>query len=196
MNTVKNMSSTKEEFERQGCLLLEAVLPPDTARMLHHYTLTYAKDDHAYSDELVPGAAAGYAHPCMERVLQQLLPTVEKTVGRSLCPTYSYFRVYKNGDTLRRHKDRPACEISLSVSLGYKGSDSWPLWIEAPGGAIAADLKPGDGVLYKGIELDHWREPFGGESASQVFFHYVDRDGPHAEWRFDKRANLRLSNSI
>lgn len=184
--------SPREEFDRRGYVILRSVLPAVAVKMVHRYAMGYAGSAGAGSDRMVPGAPAGYAHPCMERVLLQLLPTIEGATGRALFPTYSYFRVYREGDTLQRHKDRPACEISVSLSLGYEGATDWPLWLEGTEGPIAASLQPGDGVLYRGIELTHWREPFRGKSAAQVFLHYVDQAGPHAEWRFDKRKALRL----
>lgn len=186
-------SLTMEEFERRGYIVLRAMLSAGTIQMLRAYSLNYAKSEGAKSDKFVPGAPSGYGHPCMERVLHQLLPTIEAETGRMLFPTYSYFRVYRRGDILPAHVDRPACEISVSLCLGYQGADDWPLWLHGPAGVAAASLRPGDGVVYKGIELEHWREPFAGESAAQVFLHYVDQKGPHAEWRFDKRAGLRLS---
>lgn len=188
-----SMSSTIDEFEHRGHVVLLSALPEGLVQMLHAYSLNYAKSEDAKSDAFVPGTPAGYGHPCMERVLQQLLPAIEAATGRALFPTYSYFRVYRKGDLLRRHVDRPACEISFSLCLGYQGVDDWPLWLNGPTGTSAASLRPGDGVVYKGVELEHWREPFTGEAAAQVFLHYVDQKGPHAEWRFDKRTGLRLS---
>lgn len=184
--------SPREEFDRRGYTTLCSVLSAGALKILHLYALGYARSTGAGADHLVPGAPAGYAHPCMERVLQQLLPTIEGATGRTLFPTYSYFRVYREGNTLPPHKDRPACEISLSLCLGYEGATDWPLWLEGADGPAAASLRPGDGVLYRGIELKHWREPFQGKAAAQVFLHYVDQAGPHAEWRFDKRKALRL----
>ncbi|HWZ95165.1 MAG TPA: hypothetical protein VNW30_08230 [Opitutaceae bacterium] len=186
------MSSPTEEFHRRGYVTLKDVLPPGTVAMLHRYCLGYAKGGQVNSDALVPGTPAGYGHPCMERVLLQLVPAIEEATGRKVSPTYSYFRVYRRGDVLPRHADRPACEISLSVCLGYADADDWPLWLAGPEGEAAVSLRPGDGVAYQGTKLEHWREPYAGESAAQVFLHYVDAEGPHAEWRFDKRPGLRL----
>ena len=187
------MSPTSEEFHRRGFVVLTDLLAPATAQMLQFYCLNYAKNEGAHSDALVPGTPAGYGHPCMERVLQQLVPSIEAATDRKVFPTYSYFRAYRRGDVLPRHKDRPACELSLSLCLGYRGADDWPLRLDGPEGEAAASLRPGEGVVYKGVELDHWREPFDGESAAQVFLHYVDQAGPYADWRFDKRPGLRLS---
>jgi hypothetical protein len=53
-------------------------------------------------------------------------------------------------------------------------------------------LQPGDMVVYKGSEVEHWREPYTGKEQIQLFFHYVDANGPHAECKFDYRPMLGL----
>jgi len=179
-----------EDFDLQGYAVLKSVLDAKTTSFLNQFAQIYAASGAARSDRAVPGSPAAYGAPLMEKVLLNVLPAVEKASGRKLFPTYSYFRVYKHGDTLVRHKDRPSCEISVSVCLGYRAPETWPLYVEGHTGVFAAKLEPGDGVLYRGIECPHWRESFAGESASQVFFHYVDQNGPCAEWRFDKRSEL------
>ena len=103
-----------------------------------------------------------------------------------LFPTYSYFRVYKRGDTLAKHMDRPSCEISVSLCLGFEEGKTWPIWIEGPGGKFSVSLQPGDALLYRGTECAHWREAFEGNGHAQVFLHYVNQNGPCAEWKFDK----------
>lgn len=138
-----------------------------------------------------PGALVGYGDPMMEMLLEQLVPQIEQATALSIYPTYACFRIYRSGDVLEKHKDRPSCEISLSVNLGCRAERPWPLWIEGPSGASSISLEPGDAVLYRGIECFHWREAFAGEHAVQLFLHYVDRNGPHAEWKFDKRPGLR-----
>ena len=42
---------------------------------------------------------------------------------------------------------------------------------------IAVDLEPGDAMVYKGCEIEHWREPFHGIACAQVFYHYTDVNG-------------------
>ena len=51
-------------------------------------------------------------------------------------------------------------------------------------------LEEGDAMVYKGCEVEHWREPYNeGTKLAQVFLHYVDANGPHAEWKNDKKEN-------
>src|SRR6202030_4784459 len=77
-------------------------------------------------DNQVPNTPCSYGDPIMEGLLSKLMPTVEKASGLQVFPTYSYLRVYKDGDVLDRHTDRPSCEISLSLCLGYQASGPWP----------------------------------------------------------------------
>ena len=54
-------------------------------------------------------------------------------------------------------------------------------------------LDVGDMLVYSGCELEHWREPFEGNTCGQVFLHYNHVNGPFAEKnRFDKRPMLGL----
>src|SRR5262249_1590060 len=123
-------------------------------------------------------------------VLADVLPRLEASIAAELSPTYSYFRLYKRGDVLERHVDRPSCEISLTVCLGFVADRSWPIGIEGPHGIAAIELAPGDALRYRGCECAHWRDAFDGESAAQLFLHYVDRNGPYAGWVFDRRGAL------
>jgi hypothetical protein len=53
---------------------------------------------------------------------------------------------------------------------------------------------PGDCIIYRGCELEHWRDPFEvgeGSYQSQVFMHYIDINGPYyPEHKFDNRTGI------
>lgn len=175
-------------FQANGYHILRSVIPSQIVESLLQHALTMARQPAlATGDNQVPGTPAVYADPRMELLLARLTPMVEAEAGVTVFPTYSYFRVYKKGDRLTKHKDRPSCEISLSVSLGYDPDEPWPLWVEGGAGATPLRIIKGDAVIYKGTEVAHWREEFQGNYAAQVFLHYVDQQGPYREWRFDKR---------
>jgi hypothetical protein len=186
-NEIMNVQAASE-FETEGYVILRSVVDRATAKFLNDYVVHWAASGKGVSDRQVPAASSAYGAPLMEKLLVKLVPAVEAASGRNVYPTYSYFRVYTKGDALAKHKDRPACEISLSLCLGYRAPAPWPLFVEGSSGVCAAELNVGDAVLYKGMKCLHWREPFEGEVAAQVFLHYVDQNGPHAEWKFDKRT--------
>lgn len=130
-------------------------------------------------------------------VLENLLPDVEKITGLKLLPTYAYARLYVPGEELTVHKDRPACEISVTLTLGFDG-DSWPFYVgkENKEDATEITMNVGDAVIYRGCEMHHWRETYKeGNWQAQVFLHYVDANGPYTEWKYDKRDNLNKDAS-
>jgi len=161
------------------------------------------------ADKQIPGAYSKYADWVMETLLMFMIPIMKAKTGMDLVPTYSYTRLYEKGNKLRRHKDRPSCEISTTLHLG---GDPWPIFLDPSGqdfvidefkeihkpGApkgIQVDLKVGDMLIYSGCELEHWREPFQGNICSQVFLHYNHANGPFAKTNlFDKRPMLGVGN--
>lgn len=183
-----------DDFSRQGYLLLPGLVEPPLVDFLWSLVHTkFATLQLQVGDGQVANTPSGYGDVAFDGLLEYLRPRIEGYVGRRLYPTYSYFRLYKHGDVLKRHRDRPACEISLSLNLGQVPSDPWPLHIEGADAPFAALLLPGDGLLYRGCDCPHWRERFEGIRLAQVFLHYVDADGPHASHKFDKRPTLMRS---
>jgi hypothetical protein len=77
-----------------------------------------------WTDQQIPNTYSCYADFVMETLMMKVLPKMQKETGLELLPTYSYARVYKKGDELRRHRDRPSCEISTTVHLG---GDPWSI---------------------------------------------------------------------
>ena len=54
-------------------------------------------------------------------------------------------------------------------------------------------LSPGDMLIYRGCEMEHWREAFEGETCAQVFLHYNDASYEEAEKnKYDGRPFLGL----
>ena len=160
-----------------------------------------------WEDVQVPGSYSIYADFVMETLLMKVLPVMKEKTGMDLIPTYSYARVYQTGAELKRHKDRPSCEISTTINLG---GDPWPIFIDPTGSDNVIDeyknihkpgappgveitLEPGDMLMYSGCELEHWRKPFQGKLCGQVFLHYNHADGPFAKSNlYDKRPMLGI----
>ncbi len=83
-----------------------------------------------FKDAQVPGSYAKYADRLMETLLIKTIPVMKAKTGLDLVPTYSYTRLYRTGNILNRHKDRPSCEISTTLNLG---GDPWPIFIDPTG---------------------------------------------------------------
>tara|TARA_R100001443_G_C3352108_1_gene177094 strand:+ start:1098 stop:1736 length:639 start_codon:yes stop_codon:yes gene_type:complete len=160
-----------------------------------------------WRDSQIPNTYSQYSDFVMETLLLKLLPTLEKETELKLVPTYSYTRIYKKGDELKRHKDRPSCEISTTLNLG---GDKWSIFIDPTGTDNVIDeyknihkpnapkgkeviLDVGDMLVYSGCKLEHWREPFKGKICAQVFLHYNNADGPFKDKnKYDGRSALGL----
>ena len=163
-----------------------------------------------WSDKQIPNTYSHYADIVMETLLERIKPVMEKNTGLKVLPTYSYARIYKKGDILKRHKDRPSCEISTTLNLG---GDPWPIFIDGTGAdnvideyknihkpnapaGTRVDLEIGDMLVYSGCDLEHWREPFEGDVCGQVFLHYNNLDGQFKDINiFDGRDKLGLPAS-
>jgi len=159
------------------------------------------------SDGQIPNTYSCYADIVMETLMLKCQPIMEKTTGLKLRPAYTYARIYKKGDVLKRHKDRFSCEISTTMNLG---GDAWPIYLDPTGAnnvvdekknlikpnapkGIKVDLKPGDMLVYSGCELEHWRNKFKGEECAQVFLHYNNKKTKGSGQNlFDERPHLGL----
>jgi len=158
-----------------------------------------------WTDEQVPNTYSHYSDIAMETLLLKVKSVMEKETNLKLIENYSYARIYKKGDILHRHKDRFSCEISTTLNLG---GDIWPIFLEPNpkngkviDGKYVSDntkgikviLNPGDMLVYRGNELEHWREPFEGEDCVQVFLHYNNEKTERAKENiFDNRPHLGL----
>ena len=194
------MSKAAITFERDWYVPLPFLLKEPKLSQFYRYACRIAQTGKIGSgDGQVPETPYAYGDFMMDGLLNVLLPEIEDASGLRLFPTCSYFRLYKRGDTLAKHTDRSSCEISVTLCLGFEAAKLWPIWIEGPGGVSSFNLNPGDAVLYRGKQCPHWRDPFQGRLQAQVFLHYVDQNGPYAEWKFDKRpstSGLQLTSRV
>lgn len=180
------------DFEREGFAVYRNVVAAQTRALIgEEYRILMANDRLRLGDPQVKDGYAAYGPVVSEALMQHLLPFMEEKTGYALYPTYSYGRIYLKGAELKRHVDRPACEISLSLMIDERGGKPWPLYCESLSGQVVpVELSPGDLMIYKGLEVPHWRAPFEGESQLQIFLHYVRQDGPYADERYDRRPRL------
>ena len=158
------------------------------------YISPFNLDWGGFNEPQIPNTYCHYGDIAMETLLDKLIEPMSKETGLNLVPTYTYARIYKKGDVLKRHKDRNSCEVSMTLNLG---GDPWAIYLEPSGEVdkegVKIDLEPGDALIYRGNDVEHWREAFEGESCGQVFLHYNDASSEHAEEnKYDTRPFLGL----
>jgi hypothetical protein len=177
-------------FERDGYAVARGVFDRLSSDIYTTYALNLRANECFRPREDKRGFHDRYADALTESILLHLKPALEQFTGLSLFPTYSYLRLYETGAVLDRHTDRHACEVSASLTIGYDAKEPWPLWLESQGRPRSVALGPGDMLVYRGRDVPHWRERFGGDYWIQAFFHYVDADGPLASYKFDGRRAI------
>ena len=191
-------------FEEHRWVKIDKFIPIEMCNLLYHYTqlealrLNWKEEndvetdidiDGTFTDKQAPGDFSKYGDPLMDTVLSLSLEQMQTLTSKELIPTYSYHRLYTTGTDLKRHKDRPSCEISTTVCLGYDNTNvdasvypdwDWPIFVkEKDGTEIPVHMKPGDMIIYRGCELEHWREPYWGKNHAQVFLHYNEKGGQY-----------------
>lgn len=195
-----------ELFKKNNYLDLKGVIPIDVCRIVTKYSLL--KEETSFEPETgdnaqVQNSHSVYGDTLMETMLYFLHPHLEKNTGLDLCPTYSYYRVYRPGMVLEKHKDRPSCEISATVCFGFRYNNTdqdyrWGMYVDTPQGGKMIPQNPGDIIVYKGCEVDHWRDSFNcGNNSYQVqaFLHFIDKNGPYyPEYAYDNRAGIGYLN--
>ena len=130
-----------------------------------------------------------------------LTPSIEQLTGGDLLPSFAFFRIYFGGDVCRVHSDRPACEVSLSLTLSLSDRQPWALDIGTRPATVRDGLaedfgdeafesyamSAGDAVLYHGTDRRHGRlQPNPNRWSAHAFLEWVHRDGAHREEAFER----------
>lgn len=192
--------NSQEFFKQNKYIYLSEVLNKDQCKHLSDHMHELQKQGELKQDEQCPLSWSIYGDPTFDSLLANLAKPIGEKIGLELIPTYTYARIYQPGEVLAKHTDRDSCEISGTLTIDHDpDSQIWPIFfgknIEDPGQMYKIDV--GDLVMYRGNELVHWRPKYKGKWQVQVFFHYVDANGPNKEWAYDKKSERKefLENS-
>jgi hypothetical protein len=131
------------------------------------------------------GDTCFYSDNLMESLLVNKQKIMEKETNLNLLPTYSFWRMYTKFADLEKHKDRPSCEISVTIQISSDGTE-WPIYVDGKKNI----LENGQALIYLGQDLEHWRDEFKGDYHAQCFLHYVNADGKNVDFKFDKRIDI------
>ena len=199
-------------FKKDKYVVIKNILSKDIVNIAHNYIMRKKKlydflidkkitspvTNYNYwgsPDPQVPESYySSYGDVLIDTLLEDLKLKIEKETGLELIENYTFTRIYKTGNELTRHIDRASCEISGTLNLG---GDEWPIFLDPTGSkqkeGILVNLNPGDILLYRGAELEHWREPYSGRFCVQSFFHYHDKNGEFKDKpKYDDRKMLGI----
>lgn len=210
---MSTITEIQNSFNQNSYVVIKEVVDKTTVNLFYSYTLKkinrnlyklkhnpelYSPEyDMTFGDKSCGWNSLNfYGDEFCETILEALHPTMQQYTGLELIPEYGYLRLYQKDDTLPYHSDRPSCEISTTLCVGYQSEKNWPIWLENKNREkVPVNLEPGDMLIYKGCDLFHWREKYEGEHHLQAFLHYNDKNGPYRDNLYDSRENLGLPNS-
>jgi hypothetical protein len=180
-------------FRKNRYLVLKRLLPPEILGFLKIYYGVLLNNGFFTRDDQCPASLSLGGDPGLDSVLEWLRPELERLVGFKLAPTYSYTRRYAKGELLKRHKDRDSCELSvtLSIQIPERAAPSVVYFKSANSHVTKVAMREGDGCIYAGAELEHWRDRFKTDGYIQLFLHFISKSGPYyPEHLFDGRPFL------
>jgi alkylated DNA repair dioxygenase AlkB len=176
------------EFLENGFLLLPNFIDREEAIEIGNNYLNFARkynikrysltvcDQRVASDEYIN-------YKPIFHLLNSKIEYLSGIVEEPLLPTYSYIRTYKTGNHLTPHRDKEACEISLTLHMTSDDNSEYPFYIESlKKERKSIILEPGDAILYLGSEVLHGRPKYvTGYRYVQSFLHYVRANGEFKE---------------
>jgi hypothetical protein len=184
------------DFKKNGYIFVPQLFDKVTIETISRYFENkIARQEWLSNDNDPTSKYSYYADPFIEVILRSATAEIESIVGEELYPTYSYSRIYQEGEQLLPHVDRPSCEVSVTVHVASLGEDS-PIFMQYPGSdPNKYVMSPGDAVIYQGCVVKHWREPLTeGMLNVQFMLHYVKKNGKYALFKYDNRDKLGLKN--
>jgi hypothetical protein len=189
------MKESQQQFSQDKYLILEQFADKALLSVICQY-LWFRSNNGNLSKETTINASRLSHEPVLDVVLEYFAVLLGKATGLKLVPSYSFARIYHQGADLFRHVDRPACEISCTLPLGYSANGDWPIFVttdeqDLQGRAVNLDV--GDVLLYRGEQVWHWRDGLSKQWQAQIFLHFVDADGDNTQWQCDKRGKLSMS---
>jgi hypothetical protein len=184
---------TARMFRKRRYLLVKGILPQTILEYLKVYYAILMANNRFCNDSQCPSSLSLGGDAGLDSVLEWIRPEVSRLVGFDLAPTFSYIRQYAKGEVLARHRDRAACEVSVTASIQIpKGAGPSVVHLKPPNfNETKVEMFEGDACVYAGTEVEHWRERFRIGGYIQLFLHFVAKHSRnYPKLMFDGRECL------
>jgi hypothetical protein len=173
------LAESAERLARDGVVALRGLFHPFFLAAVRRYFRAIEREGHLFRRDDQGDRRNVHNEPLGRWLHDQLLGAVTAVVRAQLKSSYCYLAIYQPRAALAPHVDRAQCEWNLSVLFDAKPElarrEAWPIWVRVRDRARAIRLEVGDGVLYAGRRVEHWREPQpAGHTSTVCFFHFVD----------------------
>ena len=199
------LAAARSKYLQDKYVVLHRLLPPAQMKAMRRYYRQYVSHGFMpFGDDQVNRRYYQHNEPLAGFLHKTFAAVMSLVIGQEVIPSYVYAASYLENAVLDPHTDRPQCEFSMSFQIDYLPEPEnhlspWGLFVwqpdfangepfsyfsqEFPAKSQDEDKNPavyltsGDGLIYKGCELIHYRYalPEGHQSTS-LFFHYVPKD--------------------
>lgn len=199
------VSSAREKFADSKYAILRSIFPPAQMAAIRKFYRDYiAQGLMPFGDTQVTNRYRQYNEPFATFIHKMLTPAMSQIVGEPVKPSYCYAASYKDCAVLNPHTDQIFCEFSISFQVDYEPEPpgnlspwalyvdpfewsgdlptngthlNWDRYSDEKTAGTAVHLANGDGLVYKGRELVHYRYALPpGHRSTSLFFHYVSED--------------------
>ena len=173
------IASAAEMFrERHYAPIRTLIHPFHVAAMRRYFRYLIRRNKIAFGDEQCARRFGVHNDSVARFFHYQLAGTISAIVGETVKPSYVYSACYVGGAELKKHIDRSQCEFSVTFCLDFtpepKNETSWPVRLETPRGEVVVYQAIGDGLVYRGTRVPHYRGILPqGKTSTSIFFHYV-----------------------
>jgi len=178
----KITQSGRTRFQQNGYAAVTGLIHPlHLAALRQHYRRLIRKGTIQLGDDQSSRRYIAHNDAAARFFHLQLTKVVSDFVSEPVKPSYVYMAAYQAGARLEKHTDREQCQYSISLCLDYSPEPTagtpWPLRLDTARGTVTVYQALGDGLLYRGRELPHYRRTLAeGNSSTSIFFHYVAED--------------------
>jgi hypothetical protein len=167
--------------ERNYVPLGDLIHPFNLAALRRYYRHAIRRGGIWLGDEQSPRRYVAHNEPVARYFHHQITHALSDIVGEPIRPSYVYLASYLSGAELKKHTDREQCEFSVTLCLDYSPEPElatpWPIRLDTSEGTVAAYQALGDGLVYRGTKVPHYRDVLAaGHTSTSIFFHYVPVD--------------------
>jgi hypothetical protein len=171
-----------QQFREKGYAPLANLIHPfHVAALRRYYRQAIRRGSIRLGDEQSSRRYVAHNEGVARFFHHQIANAISAIAGEPVKPSYVYFASYLSGAELKKHTDREQCEFSVTLCLDFSpepvGATSWPIRVDTPGGTATICQALGDGLVYRGTKVPHYRSVLSeGSTSTSIFFHYVPAD--------------------
>jgi hypothetical protein len=176
------VSKRNQTFREKNYVSLGDLIHPfNLAALRRYYRYAIRRGAIWLGDEQSALRYVAHNEPVARYFHHQIAKAVAEIVGEPVKPSYVYLASYMSGAELKKHTDREQCEFSVTLCLDFSPEPAlatpWPIRLDTSAGTVTAYQALGDGLIYRGTKVPHYRDALArGYTSTSIFFHYVPAD--------------------